>query len=85
MKQIKTRTGFECEIDPIVMDDMELFDLVVRIDRNDVVAYSLFLDKILGEKKASLYDHVREADGRVPIMKLSDEISDILEQLGGKK
>lgn len=84
--KVKTTTGFECEIDPLVMDDMEVFDLVVRIDEGDTLAYSPFLTKLLGkEDKARLYDHVREEDGRVPIGKVAAEVGEILEQAGGKK
>lgn len=85
MKQIKTQTGFECEIDPIVMDDMEVLDLVVRIEKGDPLAYSDFTNKILGDNKARLYDHVREQDGRVPMAKIGEEVADILDQIGEKK
>lgn len=84
--KVKTTTGFECEIDPLVMDDMEALDLAVRIDREDALAYPPFLEKIMGaENKAALYNHLREPDGRVPIAKVGAEISEILDQLGGKK
>lgn len=86
MTHIVTSTGFECDIDPIVMDDMEVLDLVVRIDKTDPLAYPPFLDKIMGaENKAALYNHVREADGRVPMGKISEEIAEILDQIGEKK
>lgn len=83
--KVKTTTGFECEIDTEVLNDMEVLDLVVRIDGGDALAYSPFLTKILGkDNKARLYDHVRE-DGRVPIEKVAAEVGEILEQAGGKK
>ena len=86
MLKVRTSTGFECEIDPGAMNDMEVLDMVVRIDEGDALAYSPFLTKILGkENKAKLYDHVREADGRVPIEKVGAEVGEILEQAGEKK
>ncbi len=86
MTQIRTSSGFACEIDPVVLDDMEALDLAVRIDREDALAYPPFLEKIMGaENKAALYNHLREPDGRVPIAKVGAEISEILDQLGGKK
>jgi len=83
--KVKTTTGFECEIDTDALNDMEVLDLVVRIDEGDALAYSPFLTKILGkDNKARLYDHVRE-NGRVPIEKVAAEVGEILEQAGGKK
>lgn len=84
--KVKTTTGFECEINTEAMNDMEVLELVVRIDEGDALAYSPFLTKLLGkENKARLYDHVREADGRVPIEKVAAEVGEILEQAGEKK
>lgn len=86
MLKVKTSTGFECELDPGVLNDMEVLDMVVRIDEGDALAYSPFLTKILGkENKARLYDHVRNSDGRVPIENVGSEVGEILEQAGGKK
>ena len=84
--KVKTTTGFECEINTEAMNDMEVLELVVRIDEGDALAYSPFLTKLLGkENKARLYDHVREADGRVPIEKVAAEVGEILDQAGEKK
>jgi len=85
MAKIKTSSGFECEIDPDVLNDMEVLDLVVRIDGGDALAYSPFLEKILAGDKAKLYDHVRNSKGHVPIDAISAEVGEILEQLGEKK
>ncbi len=84
--KVKTTTGFECEINKDTMNDMEVLDLVVRIDEGDALAYSPFLTKLLGkDNKARLYDHVREEDGRVPIEKVAAEVGEILDQAGEKK
>lgn len=84
--KVKTTTGFECEIDTAAMNDMEVLDLVVRIDEGDALAYSPFLTKLLGkENKARLYDHVRAEDGRVPIEAVATEVGEILELAGEKK
>lgn len=83
--KVETTTGFACEIDTDALNDMEVLDLVVRIDAGDALAYSPFLTKILGaDNKARLYDHVRD-NGRVPIEKVAAEVGEILEQAGGKK
>ena len=84
--KVTTKTGFECEINPDVMDDMEVLDLVVRIEKADVLAYPPFLDKIFErDTKTRLYDHIRTEDGRVPISAIGQEVSDILECMGEKK
>lgn len=83
---IKTTSGFECSIDEAALNDMELLDELVAMDRGDVFVYSSILRRLLGEKdKARLYDHVR-VDGRVPIDAVSEEIAEIFNKLNeGKK
>lgn len=78
MAQIKTRSGFECEINEACLDDMELLDLIADLESGESVqAYKGILDKILPNDKKRLYDHVRTEDGRVPITAVSSEITDI--------
>ena len=78
IKHIKTGTGFECDIDEIVLDDMEVLDYLAAIDGQDLTKYPLLLNKLLGEaEKKRLFDHVRTPDGRVPYSAFDAEITDI--------
>lgn len=83
---IKTASGFACRIDEDAMNDMELLEELVAIDRGDVLVYSSVLSRLLGPgNKARLYDHVR-VNGRVPIDAVSREIGEIFGALKeGKK
>lgn len=83
---IMTSTGFECDVDSAALNDMELLDELVAMDRGDISVYGSVLHRLLGAGgKALLYDHVR-VDGRVPIDAVSNEIAEIFKELNaGKK
>ena len=67
---------------PECLEDMELIELLARIDDEPLVITKV-LDKILGEKmKKKLYDHVREEGGRVPVQAVSQELSEIFTLAG---
>ena len=85
VKRIETKSGFVCDIDEAVVNDMEVLDLIVEIEKGNVLKYPALLDKLLGtELKQKLYDHVR-LDGRVPYSDVDAEISDIFSGIGGGK
>lgn len=85
--RIKTRTGFECDIDQTRMNDMELLDNIVELENGNTLALSRVIGKLFpAVVKVALYDHVRTEDGRVPFDKLSEEIADVFNGLkDGKK
>jgi hypothetical protein len=86
----KTQTGFEFSIDEKVADDMEFVDAVADCmsgeDAKATMGLSLVINKLFGMKeKKKLYDHCRTEDGRVPIEKLSAEITDMFSAIGENK
>ena len=84
MKHIKTKTGFEIDIDENVIDDMELFDAVVDLQSGNMLAVPKVVSKIFGDNKARLYDHCRQESGRVPTQAINDEITAVFEALNAK-
>ncbi|MCI5698476.1 MAG: hypothetical protein MR269_05555 [Clostridiales bacterium] len=80
-KEIKTSTGFVCEINPVILDDMELLDALAEAEENALVMTKI-LNKVLGPQKAALYDHVRAEDGRVPIEAAAKELAEIFVSAG---
>ena len=85
MKAIKTRSGFEVDIDAAVLDDMELVDALAELEDNPL-AFSKVITMILGDEKKRLYDHIkttRKSD-RVSVTAMSEEIEDILNGLNSK-
>lgn len=92
MKNIKTTSGFECEIDENVLDDMELLDAIMELEdeegkgNNAILSYRKIMGKLLSpELKDSLYDHLRDESGRVPTADFKAELSEIFAQIGKKK
>lgn len=85
MTSIKTSSGFSCDVDESAMNDMELLEDLAAIDGGDIAVLPSALSRIVGsENKRKLYDHVR-VNGRVPIDSVSQEIGEIITQLGSKK
>lgn len=87
---IETSTGFCAEIDPVVMNDMEVIDIISTVnigkDYEKIAALSSLADKLLGsEDKKRLYDHVRDEYDRVPIERIENELVYILQGLGQKE
>ncbi len=82
MKKGKTQSGFKFEIDENVLDDMELIDAMAAAQGEDPTQISTVVRKLFGdEQRKRLYDHVRE-DGRVPVSKVADIITEVIESLG---
>lgn len=84
IKHIKTTTGFECDIDDSVIDDMELFDAIADLQAGEVMAVPSVINKLVGGSKKALYDHCRLENGRVPTQAVISEITNILTELNGK-
>lgn len=82
IKKGVTASGFEFEIDDAVINDMELIDAIADSMDDNPLAFSKVCAKLLGsEQRKKLYDHVRE-NGRVPLEKISTEITDIFNAFG---
>lgn len=82
IKKGVTASGFEFEIDDAVINDMELIDAIADSMDDNPLAFSKVCAKLLGsEQRKKLYDHVRE-NGRVPLEKISAEITDIFNAFG---
>lgn len=75
-----TPTGFKYHIERDVVDDMELIDLLSKLEDGDVAALPKMLLKLLGQKqKEALYQHCLDKKARrVPSTKVMNEIKAIL-------
>jgi hypothetical protein len=73
-----TRSGFAFEVDDQIANDMELFEALCDLDGGDMRALVPVCRKVLGGRKAELYEHLRQPDGRVPVDKVTEEIADII-------
>ncbi len=80
----KTSSGFEFNVDRAVIDDMRIVDAVAEVaDGSNPLAISFLVKTILGEEgKKALYEHLQEEEGRVPLTKVSNEITEIFKAFG---
>lgn len=86
MVHVKTASGFECDVNEQVLDDVEVLDYLVAIDEGDTRKYPRLMAKIFTpETKQALYDHVRTEDGRVPYSAFGAEITDVFNAIKGGK
>ena len=76
-----TSSGFAYDLPDDVMNDMELFEDLRDMDRGDATAMVPIVQRLMGDQKQALYDHLRTKSGRVPIDKVTAEILEIFESL----
>lgn len=77
----RTKSGFEFEIDPDLLDDMEFIDLLAEASDN-VLLLPKVLEFILGkEQKKDLYEHLRGKNGKVSRTKVDETAGEIIEFL----
>ncbi len=80
MAHIVTKTGFEIDMTPDVFDDMEVFELIVEVDKGDATKLPALFGLIFTpEQKTALYEHCRSENGRVPITAIAAEFAQIME------
>lgn len=89
-QQVETSSGFQCEIDTEVLDDMEILDILLEMEdnpKNSLIYYNKIMKKMMDEEtKNRLYEHLREENGRVPASKFATEFNEIFKALkDGKK
>lgn len=78
----KTKTGFEFKIKKNALQNIEVLELIARIQNNDGLAVFPLLEKLLGkEQKTELYEHIRNDEGEVLLDDLAPELDLILDAL----
>ena len=86
MMEGKTKGGFAYCIPESRLDNMELLEALVAIDKGDGTQLPAALNLLLGEEqKKALYDHLRTADGIVPVSAVSAELGEIMQANGKAK
>lgn len=82
---VKTDSGFVCEINENVLDDVEIIDVLVELDEGNPTHIGKAAKKLLREDAAKLYEHIRTEDDRVPLTELAKEIADIIGKISEAK
>ena len=74
-----TSKGFQWSIDEDALDDMELLDALNDVDNGKLEAVSGVCLHLLGkQQREALYEHLRDANGRVRMSAVSEELASIL-------
>lgn len=80
-----TRSGFAFEVDENAFNDMEVVDVLSSEEMHSTYKMSFLVSRVLGEKqKKALYDHLRDASGRVPVDAVEREMEDIFAAFGNQ-
>lgn len=86
MVKVETSTGFICEVDENAFNDVRLLAALRKLRNGDGTAILDVAEFVLAEKDIErLYKHVEE-NGRVPLEKFGNELTDIIQASNsGKK
>lgn len=83
----KTTTGFAFSVRKDALDDYELFESLVALDKKDVTVIPDVLQRLLGnDQKAALMEHCRDAEtGRISTEAIVQELARIMETIKALK
>ena len=84
MIHVKTAAGFEADISESVRDNMELVDALAELEDGNPLALSRIVRLVMGDSRKALYDFCRGEDGVAPTTVGSQELMEIIQQVGGK-
>ena len=79
--KVTTDSGFECEINENVLDDIEILEMIEAIDDGRISMIRKVLGRILKDDAARLEEHVRTEDGRIPVTALLTEFQDFIAKI----
>jgi len=77
----RTKSGFEFEIDPDLLDDMEFIDLLAEASDNGLLLPKILVFILGEEQKKALYEHLRGKNGKVSRAKVDETAGEIIEFL----
>lgn len=75
---MKTKSGFEYNLDKKRLDNYELVEALAEMDTNPL-ALPKVVNLLLGDQAKALKDHVRDEDGNVSIERMSGELTEMFE------
>lgn len=81
----KTADGFTVELDDELLNDSELLEAMVTMDK-DITSLFMLRDRVLSAAdKARLYDHLRNQKGIVPADALGEALGQLLASFAAGK
>lgn len=86
MERIILKDGFSVDVEADALDDAELFETIVAIDKGESVDIPAVLRALLGEDgKKALYEHLRGENGRVKLTAVAEALTEIFGKMRDKK
>lgn len=82
MIEIKTESGFVCQLADDANDDMELVEILSKKYNIEATRTSDLAQQLLGDQKKALYEHIRAIHGKVSIRAVEQEMQEILQAFG---
>lgn len=82
--KITVESGYELAIDKDSMNDMELLEDLVELDKGNIAVLPDISSRLLGDGKADVYAHIKKATGknRVGVDDFQKFIKEIVDALG---
>lgn len=82
--KITTKSGYELAIEKDSMNDMELLEDLVELDKGNIAVLPDISSRLLGDGKADVYAHIKKATGknRVGVDDFQNFIKEIVDALG---
>lgn len=74
----KTAAGFEYQVDPVALDDMELLEDIAEVENNPLKLPKVIRSVLGDAQKNAFYDHYRNESGKVPVDVISAAFVEIL-------
>lgn len=81
-KEIKTGSGFVCQVSDQLQDDQELVEILAGEYPNESYRNADLAKHVLGDQKPKLYEHLKKRDGMVRATAVNQELQDIFAALG---
>lgn len=74
-----TEKGFAFNIPQENLDDIELLEIMVQIDKGNILNLSIMVEKMLGKKqKERLYDFYRDENGKIALSTVLAVVKEIM-------
>ena len=79
-----TVVGVQLTVDPTVLDDFELLELLAEIQRGDIIVLPTVFRAVAGDKAQELLDALRGENGRVTATAATEVLVQIMRELNPK-
>ena len=89
--KVKTKSGYSCEIDESVLEEYTFLEAIAMASDTDnptnaMIGTTKIVNLLLGKDKKGFMDAIaKKNDGKVPAVKVTEEVMSILAQLNDAK